>query len=73
MPRSSKRVELKMGIGNESGSGVEIAKALLVSTSPREPDRGSHGASEVSTGGGRRSGNIEYSAQADLASGERIR
>ena len=54
-------------------SGVEIAKALLVPTSPREPDRGSHGASEVSTDGGRRSGNIEYSAQVDLASGEGVR
>ena len=49
---------------------MEIAEALLVSTSPCEPGRGSHGASEISTGGGRRSGNIEYSAPADLASGE---
>ena len=52
---------------------MEIAEALLVSTSPCEPDRGSHGTSEVSTGGGRGSGNIEYSAQADLASGEGVR
>ena len=34
-----------------------------MSTSPCEPDRGSHGASEISTGGGRRSGDIEHSAQ----------
>ena len=31
---------------------MEIAETLLVSTSPCEPDRGSHGASETSTGGG---------------------
>ena len=37
---------------------MEIAEALLVSTSPCEPGRGSQGASEISTGGGRRSGNI---------------
>ena len=50
VPRSSKIVELKMG--NESGSGVEIVEALLVFTSPCEPDRGSHGASETSTSTG---------------------
>ena len=48
---------------------MEIVEALLVSASPCEPDRGSHGASEISTGGGRRSGDIEHSAQTDLASG----
>ena len=37
---------------------MEIAEALLVSTSPCEPDRGTHGASEISTGGGRRSGTL---------------
>ena len=37
---------------------MEIAEALLVSTSPSEPDRGSHGASEISTSGGRRSGEM---------------
>ena len=42
---------------------MEIAEALLVSKSPCEPDRGSHGASEVSTSEGRRSGDIEQSAQ----------
>ena len=42
-------------------------------TSPCEPDRGSHGASEISTGGGRRSGNIADLAQADLASGEGVK
>ena len=31
------------------------------------------GASEISTGGGRRSGDIEYSAQTDLASGEGVK
>ena len=41
--------------------------------SPCEPDRGSHGVSEISPGGGRRSGNIEYSAQVDLASGEGVK
>ena len=46
---------------------MKIAEALLVSTFPCEPDRGSHGADEISTDGGRRSDDIEYSAQTDLA------
>ena len=46
LPRSSKRVERH--VDHESGSGVEIAQALLVSTSPCEPGRGSHGASDTS-------------------------
>ena len=45
---------------------MEIAKTLLVPTSPRKPDRGGHRASEVSTDRRRRPSNIEYSAQADL-------
>ena len=52
---------------------MEIAEALLVSTSPCEPDRVSHGASEISTSGGRRSGDIEHSAQTDPASGEGVK
>ena len=47
---------------------MEITEALLVSTSPCEPDRGSHGSSEISTSGGRRSGDIEHSAQTDSRS-----
>ena len=75
VPRSSKRVELKMGNGNGMlvTNLVEIAKTLLVPTSPRKPDRGGHEASEVSTDRRRRPSNIEYSAQADLASGEGVR
>ena len=51
---------------------METAETLLVSTSPCEPDRGSHGASEISTSGGRRSGDIEHSAQTDPASSEGV-
>ena len=78
VPRSSKRVKLKMGNGNGmlvTNLGV-VWKLLRPSWCPHphasliEEVTERH---EVSTGGGRRSGNIEHSAQADLASGEGVK
>ena len=49
---SDKKVELRLGCGDHELSTnlvhcLEIAETILVPTSPREPDRRSHGAGET--------------------------
>ena len=44
-----------------------------MTTCPRKPDRGGHGASEACTEKRRGPSNTEYSTQADLASDEGVR